>query len=183
MLKDVVTSGTGGGAQVPNMDTCGKTGTTDEDKDRWFIGYTPYYVGSVWYGYDIPKSLPYSGTNPSLTAWNKVMTKIHESLPAKHFVKPDGVEQMTVCSRTGKKPSSTCTAVTEYVSKSAAREKCSGEHGYIGTKSSPEYYENLEENGENGENPEDNPQGSHGGDNGSHNSNSDPDEIPTIILE
>lgn len=183
LLKEVVTSGTGGGAQISNMDTCGKTGTTDEDKDRWFIGYTPYYVGSVWYGYDIPKSLPYSGTNPSLSAWKKVMTKVHESLPAKHFIQPDGVEKMAVCSRTGKKPADTCTVVTEYVSKSTARQKCSGEHGYIGTKSSYEYYENLDENDEEGENSEDDPENSQGNDSGSHNSNSEPDEIPTIILE
>jgi len=147
LLKNVVTSGTGGGAQISNMDTCGKTGTTDDNKDRWFIGYTPYYVGSVWFGYDKPKTLPSSSGNPSLAAWKKVMDKIHEPLPAKHFVKPDSVEKLTVCSRTGKKPSSSCPVVTEFVSTRIASEQCNGVHERIGTMSEEELEEEFEKSG------------------------------------
>ena len=55
-LNSVVTSGTGRGAALADGTfTAGKTGTTSENYDRWFIGYTPYYVAAVWYGYDTPK--------------------------------------------------------------------------------------------------------------------------------
>ena len=48
VLKSVITNGTGRGAKVPNVDTAGKTGTTTDNKDGWFCGYTPYYTtGSV----------------------------------------------------------------------------------------------------------------------------------------
>ena len=201
LLKDVVTSGTGGGAQISNMDTCGKTGTTDDDMDRWFIGYTPYYVGSVWFGYDVQKTISYGGTNPALSVWKNVMTKIHKPLAAKHFTEPDGVERMTVCAKTGKKPSASCPRATEFVNTKFAAQQCSGVHSYIGTKTKSSYYENLEneddeenenahfgesssegESGETGQKPTDNTSTpSHDGTQQPSTSGSG-DEIPTIIL-
>ena len=52
MLENTVESGTGTAAQIANMTVAGKTGTTTSDFDRWFAGYTPYYTGVVWCGYD-----------------------------------------------------------------------------------------------------------------------------------
>lgn len=193
LLKGVVTGGTGGGAQISNIDTCGKTGTTDDDKDRWFIGYTPYYVGSVWFGYDTPKTISYGGTNPALAAWKKVMTKIHKPLAAKHFTEPDGVERMSVCQATGKKPSSTCSVATEYVNKKFAKQQCSGVHGYIGTKTAESYYEELEneeeensenENGETDENTSDGSETTQTPDNDTLSSKPTipVDDIPTIVI-
>ena len=138
LLQEVVKSGTGYGAQIPNMDTCGKTGTTDDSKDRWFIGYTPYYVGSVWFGYDIQKTIA-GGGNPALTAWRSVMTQIHKPLDEKHFKQPSGVEKMTVCTNTGLKPTYSCSRTTAYVNKEYASEMCSGKHEHIGTKSKYQY--------------------------------------------
>lgn len=206
LLKEVVTGGTGSGAQISNIDTCGKTGTTDDDKDRWFIGYTPYYVGSVWFGYDIQKTISYGGTNPALTAWKNVMTKIHKSLDAKHFTQPDGVERMTVCSKTGKKPSSSCPRATEFVNTEFAKHQCSGTHSYIGTKSKTSHYDTYKEDtdGEN-ESNENNSEAVNGnetggtggsstssnttgsgntasGNSGQSSNTSGNDDIPTIIL-
>lgn len=133
LLKGVVKSGTGTGAQISGMDTCGKTGTTDDNKDRWFIGYTPYYVASVWFGYDIPKVISASG-NPAMNIWEDIMSDIHEELPEKHFDCPKTIEERTVCSRTGHSPTSECTRVTQYANVNFADIKCTSDHSYIGTK-------------------------------------------------
>jgi len=134
MLKKVVQNGTGSGAKISGIDTCGKTGTTDDNKDRWFIGYTPYLCGSVWFGYDKPKTISYGGNNPALVIWDNIMTKIHADLPEREFKQPEDVDKISVCRRTGKAASSGCTAVTQYADVARAKEKCSGSHEYIGTK-------------------------------------------------
>ena len=84
LLRNVVTSGTGTGAYLNGMMAAGKTGTTDENNDRWFIGYTPYYVAAVWTGYDIPENINI-GVNPATTLWKSVMSLIHENLEYKEF--------------------------------------------------------------------------------------------------
>ena len=68
MLENTVESGTGTAAQIENMTVAGKTGTTTSDFDRWFAGYTPYYTGVVWCGYDDPEEvvLTDSSTNPAI---------------------------------------------------------------------------------------------------------------------
>jgi len=91
LLKGPVQGGTGSAANFRgDLDICGKTGTTDDDKDRWFVGFTPYYVAASWYGYDIPKSIVGVSGNPAIPAWKYVMRKIHEDLPSKHFEVPKG---------------------------------------------------------------------------------------------
>ena len=57
MLENTVESGTGTAAQIANMTVAGKTGTTTSDFDRWFAGYTPYYTGVVWCGYNDPEEI------------------------------------------------------------------------------------------------------------------------------
>jgi penicillin-binding protein 1A len=168
LLKGVVRNGTGTGAQISGIETCGKTGTTDDNKDRWFIGYTPYYVGSVWFGYDSPRAI-YAGGNPALTIWKKVMDKVHKELPKKNFECPDTVEELTVCRRTGCAPSKDCIRVTQYADVERASKKCTSDHEYIGTEPYMEWEEDEEgeegeentegEEGENSESSEDNSSG------------------------
>ena len=113
MLRNVVTSGTGTGARFSSeIDICGKTGTTDSDKDRWFVGYTPYYVGAVWYGYDTPQSLG-TYTNPSPPIWKAVMEKIHKNKTAAKFEQPDGTTSSAYCKDSGKLPSEFCSQVAD----------------------------------------------------------------------
>lgn len=159
LLKGVVREGTGGGAQLSNMDTCGKTGTTDNNKDRWFIGYTPYYVGSVWFGYDKPQAIS-AGSNPALIIWEDIMSQIHKPLPSEYFEVPDGVVEKIVCQRTGLSPTEDCTKITMYVDSEKASKKCHGEHGYIGTKP----YKNIEELDEDENSDEENPESEGDGD-------------------
>ena len=103
MLENTVESGTGTAAQIENMTVAGKTGTTTSDFDRWFAGYTPYYTGVVWCGYDDPEEvvLTDSSANPATVLWQKVMAKVHEDLPNKQFNKPTNVVECTVCRDSG----------------------------------------------------------------------------------
>lgn len=103
MLENTVESGTGTAAQIANMTVAGKTGTTTSDFDRWFAGYTPYYTGVVWCGYDDPEEvvLTDSSTNPAIVLWQKVMEQVHDGLPNKEFNKPTNVIECTVCRDSG----------------------------------------------------------------------------------
>ena len=103
MLENTVESGTGTAAQLENMTVAGKTGTTTSDFDRWFAGYTPYYTGVVWCGYDDPEEvvLTDSTANPATVLWQKVMAKVHEGLANKEFNKPTNVVECTVCRDSG----------------------------------------------------------------------------------
>ena len=103
MLENTVESGTGTAAQIANMTVAGKTGTTTSDFDRWFAGYTPYYTGVVWCGYDDPEEvvLTDSSTNPAIVLWQKVMEQVHDGLANKEFNKPTNVIECTVCRDSG----------------------------------------------------------------------------------
>ena len=108
MLQNVVSSGTGTYAQLKNgVPAAAKTGTSNNDEDRWFVGYTPYYVGAVWFGYDIPKYISKS-LSPALTTWENVMNEIHKDLPPKSFEKNDDFKYVNVCSVSGNLATENC---------------------------------------------------------------------------
>ena len=110
MLENTVNYGTGYGAKLENMTVAGKTGTTTSDFDRWFAGYTPYYTGVVWCGYDDPEEvvLTNSETNPAVVLWQKVMSTLHTGLANKEFAKPTNVVECTVCRDSGKLVTDAC---------------------------------------------------------------------------
>lgn len=119
LLYGVVNSsvGTGRSAKLDcGISTYGKTGTTDDDCDKWFVGFTPYYVGACWYGFDTPASLSAAGVsgNPTVTAWNIVMEEIHESLDKKELTKPNNVVEVEVCEKSGMLATSTCSTTTAF---------------------------------------------------------------------
>ncbi len=127
MLSDVVTKGTAYPLGIVNYKTtakdkngkekevtvtipsAGKTGTTDENKDKWFCGFTPYYVGAAWYGYDTAVKLT-GADDAAKGIWNKVMVAIHDQLPAKPFFDemPANVIKATVCMDSGMRPTDAC---------------------------------------------------------------------------
>ena len=110
MLKTVITGGTGGSANFSGMTIAGKTGTTNDSRDRYFVGYTPYYVAAVWTGYKVPEKIIYRG-NPSITMWKKVMQPLHEDLPNKGFGSmPPGITEVTICRDSGLLCSEACHA-------------------------------------------------------------------------
>ena len=87
MMKNVVASGTGTEAYLYSVPVAGKTGTSGQYKDRWFVGCTPYYVAAVWTGFDTPEYIDASG-NPAARLWRMVMQPIHDGLPWKDFTYP-----------------------------------------------------------------------------------------------
>jgi len=91
MLTNVVSGvgGTGSAARLSNMTAAGKTGTTSENYDRWFVGFTPYYTAAVWTGYAQNEKITQS--NPAVPLWQKVMSGIHEGLENKNFPTPNGL--------------------------------------------------------------------------------------------
>ena len=84
MLQTVVSEGTGAAAAIDNAIVAGKTGTTNDNKDSWFVGYSRYYTTSVWVGYDMPKTITKS-INDNKTIWHDYMEKIHAGLPKLPF--------------------------------------------------------------------------------------------------
>ena len=87
MLKNAATYGTGSEAALSNMTFAGKTGSSTNYQDRWFVGFTPYYVCAVWTGYDTPEYMNVSG-NPASRVWRTLMTSVHEGLEMKYFKSP-----------------------------------------------------------------------------------------------
>ncbi len=88
MLQTVVAEGTGRGLGVSNMPSAGKTGTTNDNKDGWFAGFTPYFTTTVWVGYDMPKTLPkLSGASYPGKIWHQFMEAVHNGLEPKDFIK------------------------------------------------------------------------------------------------
>lgn len=92
MLEDVVSKSTGKNASFPNMHIAGKTGTTNSQKEAWFVGYTPYYVCSVFLGRDDHEALPFY-SNAAATLWKNIMKPLHEDLDDKEFKEPDGISK------------------------------------------------------------------------------------------
>ncbi|HEX3078262.1 MAG TPA: PBP1A family penicillin-binding protein [Lachnospiraceae bacterium] len=86
ILEGVIERGTARGLSIPNIASAGKTGTTNERKDGWFVGYTPYYTTSVWVGYDIPRKLDgLMGSTYPGQIWHNFMLSLHEGLPQAKF--------------------------------------------------------------------------------------------------
>ncbi len=131
MMETVTTSsyGTGYSYKVRGFDNYAKTGTTDNNNDKWMVGGTPYYIAAVWYGYDIPKSINTSG-NPAGTIYKTVMDKIHEGLADKEFEDTSNAVKRYYCTSTGKLASSSCgsTAAGWYLEENLPS-YCYGNHG------------------------------------------------------
>lgn len=101
MLQRVFESGgTASGNGIKGQHAAGKTGTTSDNKDRWFVGYTPYYTAAVWVGYERNAKINATG-NPAIGLWNKVMTQLHDGLPDKDYPDPGGRRTITYCQDSG----------------------------------------------------------------------------------
>ena len=94
-------AGTAYGLGIKGQHAAGKTGTTSENFDRWFAGYTPYYTAVVWVGYENPYKMSLAGKNPAAVLWNKVMVPLHEGLPDKNYDDPGGRRTINYCMDSG----------------------------------------------------------------------------------
>lgn len=103
-MEDVVKIGTAASyINLGSMPVAGKTGTTTDSKDLWFVGYTPYYTAGIWGGYDNNNGNQ-NGINTSYhkRLWNLIMNQIHEGYEKKNFTKPDSIVTATICTKSGK---------------------------------------------------------------------------------
>ncbi len=112
LLKTVVYGKRGTGTDISkyyNKTTLyAKTGTSNDQNDLWFVGGTPYYVGSVWCGYLEMSEIPKAHSKIALKMWGNVMQKVHEKLEYKDFTMSSYVEQRYYCTETGNLATSAC---------------------------------------------------------------------------
>ena len=101
LLTYAVNYGTGKMARIPGWETYGKTGTTDNDRDSWFIGGTPYAVEGIWTGYKNPARITGPSLNAAKVLWKQVMTKYLADKPAKKFDFSDDLVAATYCESSG----------------------------------------------------------------------------------
>jgi len=112
LLRDVMTYGTAKGLKKFSQErpSAGKTGTTDDYRDAWFIGYTPQVVTGVWVGHDKPKPGGNGFTGGAIAApiWEQFMRQVVASRPAVDFVRPETVAKVTIDQVTGYPANADC---------------------------------------------------------------------------
>ena len=103
-MKDVIKRGTGKKAAFKKikMPQAGKTGTTSDNTDFWFEGYTPYYTAGIWLGYD--SMFTQMSGSASKIMWRDIMEKVHKvkKLKNKNFKKPEDIITRKICKKCGK---------------------------------------------------------------------------------
>lgn len=107
ILKDLLKQpvigekGTATYCKINNIDVAAKTGTTNENYDRWLCGFTNYYTAVTWFGYDKNETINFDGNNPAGVIWANIMKTIHKNLEPSNFVIPKGISELAVCKETG----------------------------------------------------------------------------------
>jgi penicillin-binding protein 1A len=143
MMADAMNRGTGSRARTEGfkLPAAGKTGTTDDYGDAWFVGYTPNLVAGVWFGFDEKKKIMnrgFAGT-VAVPAWAQFMKKATAGSAPDWFEMPSDVERIAVCRKTGMRASTECrTFVSEdghanvhedyYLMGTGPYESCTGSH-------------------------------------------------------
>jgi penicillin-binding protein 1A len=112
MMQSVVDHGTGADSRTQGftLPAAGKTGTTDDYSDAWFIGFTPKTVAGVWVGYDKPRTIGggMSGTRAALPLWTSIMKVVTAGDEPRNFELPEGVVTRNICPDTGLPASPRC---------------------------------------------------------------------------
>jgi membrane carboxypeptidase/penicillin-binding protein len=118
MLRDVVERGTGSPARALGVrgPIGGKTGTTDDYHDAWFVGFSSSAVVGVWVGFDQPAPIGREayGARAALPIWADFMKRTARLLPANEFAMPDGLRAEELCSVSYLRPVEECPVYTEY---------------------------------------------------------------------
>ena len=104
MLRSVINEGTGAGARAAGFtaDAAGKSGTTNDLRDAWFVGFTPELLTVTWVGYDDNQPLGLSGTTAALPIWTEFMKKALAGRSSHQFDAPDGISWVEIDRDTGK---------------------------------------------------------------------------------
>lgn len=119
IVKEILTqpvkgnNGTAKYCSISGMDVAAKTGTTDDNYDRWLCGFTPYYTAATWFGYDKNETIYFNKQNPAGIIWANVMKKVNSGLNKTKFKQPAWIQVATICSETGMVANSGCTNTIE----------------------------------------------------------------------
>ena len=118
--------------KIEGIDVAAKTGTTNDDYDRWLCGFTPYYAAATWFGFDLNETIYFNNKNPSGQIWSSVMKSIHSDLPNKEFNIPSKIESESVCPITGLVATNICKdAYTEYFLEGTTPTKLCTDHSNV----------------------------------------------------
>jgi membrane carboxypeptidase/penicillin-binding protein len=104
MMRSVINEGTGAGARAAGfaLDAGGKSGTTNDLRDAWFVGFTPELLTVVWVGLDDNQPLGLSGTQAALPIWTSFMMRALAGRPNVPFETPEGLVSVDIDRDTGK---------------------------------------------------------------------------------
>ena len=104
ILKTTVTQGLSHRASLPaeyGIEVAGKTGTTSDNADIWYMGFSPYYVGGIWIGNDDSQIKVNTGSGSTSRLWKNIMTEVHSGLEPASFDEPPGLVRANVCKQSG----------------------------------------------------------------------------------
>jgi penicillin-binding protein 1A len=139
ILKDVVDYGTGRQAKGLNRALAGKTGTTNEYKDAWFMGFTPHVITGVWVGFDDERSMggTETGAGAALPIWVEFMKEAIKGYPDTDFTIPNGVVLAAIDNKTGKLslPDSADSRVAAFIDGTEPTDVSSGEGDSVDSES------------------------------------------------
>ena len=136
VLKELLTQpvkgtyGTAKVCQIPGFETAAKTGTTDNFFDKWLCGFTEYYTAVTWFGFDESEKIDELGTSNANLIWSNVMKEVHKNLIKKDFDRPGGVQQVEICTNSGKIAGDRCrnTYIEYFKDKNVITDVCDGNH-------------------------------------------------------
>ncbi|MDQ3020439.1 MAG: PBP1A family penicillin-binding protein [Bacteroidota bacterium] len=147
MMEDVIDYGTASSIrQFFHRPAAGKTGTTQNFGDAWFVGFTPQFVAGVWLGFDdarIKFGGGYGqGGKAAAPIWGKFMGELYSDdefdFPVAYFLMPDGVEEASVCTMSGLKSNGSCPSTQDIIIKKFNMKKCNISHYHAPTETSIE---------------------------------------------
>ena len=122
--------GTATYCSISGIDVAAKTGTTDDNYDKWLCGFTPYYTAVAWFGFDQNETIYYNNQNPAGIIWANVMRRVHNGLQNITFTKPGSIDTEIVCADTGMLARTGCTnTYEEYFLRGTAPELCNEHSG------------------------------------------------------
>jgi penicillin-binding protein 1A len=118
MLSDVINGGTGWQARRVGFTApaAGKTGTTNDYRDAWFVGYTPTLATGVWVGYDMPRTIISNGYAATLAVplWGRFMAAAMKNAGQPQFARPRGITTATICRISGKLATGSCQGAIDF---------------------------------------------------------------------
>jgi penicillin-binding protein 1B len=129
LLRSVATEGTAASLKIRGIQwpVAGKTGTTNNARDAWFIGYTPDILALVWVGFDNGDSIHSTGSQAALPIWVELMKAIPQFVSGEWFAMPPGIVKRMICKDSGKVAvENSCPRIIEevFLESNVPRERC-----------------------------------------------------------